>query len=136
MILGRLGADPELRYGQSGGAITNLRVATDESYRDKDGNKVEQTEWHSVVVFGKAAENCNQYLRKGSQIFLEGKLNTRKWQDKNGQDRYTTEIRADRVQFIDSRRDNVQTAPATTAAPAYSQASFPSEATGMEDIPF
>lgn len=143
MILGRIGADPELRYGQGGGAITNLRIATDESYRDKEGNKVEQTEWHSVVVFGKAAENCNQYLHKGSQVLVEGKLNTRKWQDKNGQDRYTTEIRADRVQFLDSRRDGgQQEQQATRPAPTSnfhnyaSQNAFPSEARSMDDIPF
>lgn len=120
MIIGRLGADPELRYTQAGQPICSMRIATDESYTDKDGNRVERTEWHSVVVFGKTADYCNQFLRKGSLVYVEGKLATRKWQDKNGQDRYTTEIRADHVQFLEKRenggpkpaqrkeRDNVQ----------------------------
>ena len=103
MIIGRLGRDPELRYTQSGSPVASLRIATDESYTDKDGQRVDRTEWHSVVVFQRSAENCNQYLRKGSLVYVEGKLTTRKWQDQNGQDRYTTEIRADRVQFLDRR---------------------------------
>ena len=106
MIIGRLGADPELRYTQSGSPVASLRIATDESYTDKDGNRMERTEWHRVVVFQRSAENCNQYLRKGSLVYVEGKLTTRKWQDQNGQDRYTTEIRADRVQFLDRRNSN------------------------------
>ena len=106
MVIGRLGRDPELRYTQSGSPVASLRIATDESYTDKDGNRMERTEWHSVVVFQRAAENCNQYLRKGSLVYVEGKLTTRKWQDQNGQDRYTTEIRADRVQFLDRKGSN------------------------------
>ena len=108
MIIGRLGADPELRYTQAGQPICSLRVATDESYTDKDGNRVERTEWHSVVTFGKTADHCNQFLRKGSLVYVEGKLSTRKWQDQNGQDRYTTEIRADRVQFLGKRENGPQ----------------------------
>ena len=107
MIIGYLGRDPELKYAASGMPITNLRIATDESYVDRDGNKVERTEWHSVVVFQRAAENCANYLSKGSLVFVEGSLQTRKWQDQQGQDRYTTEIRALRVQFLD--RNNVDT---------------------------
>ena len=108
MIIGRLGADPELRYTQAGQPICSLRVATDESYTDKDGNRVERTEWHSVVTFGKTADHCNQFLRKGSLVYVEGKIATRKWQDQQGQDRYTTEIRADRVQFLDRKEDGPQ----------------------------
>lgn len=100
-IIGRLGRDPELRYGQSGGAVANLNVATDESYNDRDGNKVERTEWHRITVFGRMAENCGNYLAKGSLVYVEGSLTTRKWQDQNGQDRFTTEIKAQRVQFLD-----------------------------------
>ena len=103
MIIGRLGRDPELKYAASGMPITNLRIATDESYVDRDGNKVERTEWHSVAVFQRAAENCANYLSKGSLVFVEGSLQTRKWQDQNGQDRYTTEIKALRVQFLDRK---------------------------------
>ena len=104
-IIGRLARDPELRYTQNGSAIANMTVATDESFTGSDGNKVERTEWHRVTVFGKTAENCVNYLGKGSLVHVEGSLATRKWQDQNGQDRYTTEIKAQRVQFLD-RRDH------------------------------
>ena len=102
-IVGRLSRDPEIRYTQNGSAIANMTVATDESFVGSDGNKVERTEWHRVTVFGKAAENCGNYLGKGSLVHVEGSLATRKWQDQNGQDRYTTEIKAQRVQFLDRR---------------------------------
>ena len=105
MLIGRLGRDPELRYTQTGSPIASLNIATDESYVDRDGNKVERTEWHRVSVFQRQAENCANYLAKGSLVYVEGSLQTRKWQDQNGQDRYTTEIRADRVQFLDRRDD-------------------------------
>ena len=100
MIIGRLGRDPELRYTQSGSPVATLNVATDESYMDRDGNKVERTEWHRVSVFQRQAENCANFLTKGSLVYVEGSLQTRKWQDQNGQDRYTTEIKAQRVQFL------------------------------------
>lgn len=128
MIIGRLGADPELRYTQSGQATCSLRVATDESYTDKDGNRVERTEWHRVAVFGKTAENCNQYLGKGSLVYVEGKLLTRKWQDQNGQERYTTEIRAERVLFLD-RKENAAQKPAQ-------RKERDSEQNDMDSIPF
>lgn len=102
-IVGRLSRDPEIRYTQNGSAIANMTVATDESFVGSDGNKVERTEWHRVTVFGKAAENCGNYLGKGSLVHVEGSIATRKWQDQNGQDRYTTEIKAQRVQFLDRR---------------------------------
>ena len=102
-LLGRLARDPEIRYTQNGSAIANMTVATDESFAGSDGNKVERTEWHRVTVFGKMAENCGNYLGKGSLVHVEGSLQTRKWQDQNGQDRYTTEIKAQRVQFLDRR---------------------------------
>ena len=105
MIIGRLGRDPELRYSQSGAPVCTLNVATDESYTDRDGNRVDRAEWHRVVVFQKAAENCSQYLTKGSLVFVEGSLQTRKWQDQQGQDRFTTEIKAQRVQFLDRKAD-------------------------------
>lgn len=159
MIIGHLGADPELRYTQSGSPVATLRIATDESYTDRDGNRVERTEWHRVVVFQRAAENCNQFLRKGSLVYVEGRLTTRKWQDQNGQDRYTTEIRADRVQFLDrknaapgddamgyaSRQPSPRPAQAPRQAPRQAPPqesyedlgpAFPSEASTMDDIPF
>ena len=103
MIIGRLGRDPELRYSQTGAPVATLNIATDESYNDREGNKVDRTEWHRVVVFQRAAENCANYLAKGSLVFVEGSLQTRKWQDQQGQDRYTTEIKAQRVQFLDRK---------------------------------
>ena len=103
MIIGRLGQDPELKYSASGMPMTNLNVATDESYTDKEGNKVEKTEWHRVVVFQRQAENCVNYLGKGSLVYIEGSLQTRKWTDQQGQDRYLTEIKAQRVQFLDRK---------------------------------
>lgn len=160
MLIGRLGRDPELRYAASGTPMANLRIATDESYTDRDGNKVERTEWHSVVVFQRQAENCANYLVKGSLVFVEGSLQTRKWQDQQGQDRYTTEVKAARVQFLDRKGsgqseyggapagDNQQFGGGRNNAPQpqrqqprNTQAedlgpAFPSEASGMDDVPF
>ncbi len=98
-IMGRLGFDPETRYTSGQTAVTTLRIATSESWV-KDGQRQEQTEWHRVVVWGKQAENCAKYLAKGRQVFVEGRLQTRAWDDKTGQKRYTTEINASSVQFI------------------------------------
>lgn len=105
MLIGRLGRDPELRYAANSFPVATLRIATDESYTNRDGKKVERTEWHTVIVFQRQAENCQTYLKKGNLVFVEGSLQTRKWQDQQGQDRYTTEIKASRVQFLD--RNNV-----------------------------
>ena len=144
-IIGRLGSDPETRYSQSGQPNTSLRIATDESYRDRDGNRVERTEWHRVVTFGRTAENCAQYLSKGSLVYVEGKLATRKWNDQTGQERYTTEIKAERVQFLE-KRENVAQRPAQRQERRCIRASdeevedlgpvFPSEPANMDDIPF
>ncbi|MCH5276495.1 MAG: single-stranded DNA-binding protein [Desulfovibrionaceae bacterium] len=159
MIIGHLGRDPELRYTQNGTPVTTLNVATDESYMDKDGNKVERTEWHRVVVFQRSAENCSQYLSKGSMVFVEGRLQTRKWQDQQGQDRYSTEIKADRVQFLDRKGDRAPGGPGTgddssrhapsggrgqqprraPQQPSYDEDMgpiFPSEVSNMDDMPF
>ena len=100
MLIGNLGKDPEVKYTQSQLAVANLTVATTEKKKNQDGQWAEQTEWHTVVTFGKTAENCGQYLTKGKKVYVEGSLRTRKWQDKNGQDRYTTEILAQTVQFL------------------------------------
>ena len=101
ILVGNLGADPETKYGPSGDAITNLRIATSESWTDKNtGQKQERTEWHRVVVFKKLAEIAAEYLRKGSQVYIEGSLRTRKWQDKEGRDQYTTEIVASEMQML------------------------------------
>lgn len=100
ILVGRLGQNPELRNTPGGAAVTNFSVATNESWNDKNGQKQERTEWHRVVVWGKLAELCQQYLQKGRQVYLEGRLQTRQWQDKDGQTRYTTEIQAQTVQFL------------------------------------
>ena len=105
ILVGNLGKDPETRYAPSGDAICNITLATTDTWRDKaSGEKREATEWHRVVFFGKLAEIAGQYLRKGSQVYVEGSLRTRKWQDKDGQDRYTTEIRADEMKMLGSRQ--------------------------------
>ena len=104
IIVGNLGKDPETRYAPSGDAITNITVATTDSWKDKStGEKKEATEWHRVVFFGRLAEIAGEYLKKGRSVYVEGRLRTRKWQDKEGQDRYTTEIVADQMQMLGSR---------------------------------
>jgi single-strand DNA-binding protein len=104
IIIGNVGGDPETRYMPSGSAVTNLTVATNESWKDKQtGEQKERTEWHRVAMFNRLAEIAAEYLRKGSQVYIEGKLRTRKWQDKSGNDRYTTEIIADEMQMLGGR---------------------------------
>ena len=100
IVLGRLGQNPELKYTPSGAAVCNFSCATSESWTDRNGQKQEKTEWHRVVVWGKLAELCNQYLAKGRQVYVEGSLQTRSWEDKNGVKRYTTEINARTIQFL------------------------------------
>ncbi len=104
ILIGNLGRDPETRYMPDGGAITNISVATTDVWKDKQGEKQEKTEWHRVAFFGKLAEIAGEYLKKGSQVYVEGRLQTRKWQDKEGVDKYTTEIVADRMQMLGSRQ--------------------------------
>ncbi|MGE5493025.1 MAG: single-stranded DNA-binding protein [Actinomycetota bacterium] len=105
ILVGNLGADPETRYTASGDAVCNIRLATTDSWKDKQsGEKREMTEWHRVVFYRKLAEIAGQYLKKGSQVYLEGRLKTRKWQDKDGQDRYTTEIEATEMQMLGGRQ--------------------------------
>ena len=103
ILLGHLGRDPEMRYQPSGGAIANFSIETSETFKDKEGNKQERTEWHRVVLFGRTAEIAGEYLRKGSMAYVEGRLQTRKWTDKEGQERYTTEIVGDRLQLVGAR---------------------------------
>jgi single-strand DNA-binding protein len=104
ILIGNLGADPEVRSMPNGNYVANLRLATTESWKDRNsGESQEKTEWHRVVVFGRTAEIAQQYLRKGSKVFIEGKLQTRKWQDQSGQDRYSTDVVADNMQMLDSR---------------------------------
>jgi single-strand DNA-binding protein len=104
IIIGNLGKDPETRYLPSGDAVTNITVATTESWKDKkSGDKQEHTEWHRISFFGRQAEVAGEYLKKGSPVYVEGRIRTRKWQDKDGQDRYSTEVVADRLQLLGSR---------------------------------
>ena len=104
ILLGNLGRDPELRYTQGGQAVANFSIATTERYSTKDGERQERTEWHNIVTWGRTAENCAQYLSKGSSCFVEGRLQTRDWEDREGHKRRTTEIVAQNVQFIGGRR--------------------------------
>jgi single-strand DNA-binding protein len=103
ILIGNLGADPETRYLPSGDAVTNIRIATTDVWKDKSGEKQEHTEWHRIAFFGKLAEIAGEYLKKGSPVYVEGRIRTRKWQDKEGQDRYSTEIVADRMQLLGNR---------------------------------
>ncbi|HDX0970679.1 single-stranded DNA-binding protein [Pasteurella multocida] len=107
IILGNLGNDPDIRTMPNGEAVAKISVATSESWIDKNtGERKTQTEWHSIVFYRRQAEICGQYLKKGSKVYVEGRLKTRKWQDQNGQDRYTTEIQGDVLQMLDSRQDS------------------------------
>ncbi len=103
MIIGRLGVDPEVRYTQNNTALANMRVATNERYRDSNGELQETTEWHRVVAWGRLAENCQQLLKKGSLVYFEGPIQTRSWEDKEGQKQYMTEIKALTMQVLESR---------------------------------
>ena len=107
IIVGTLGKDPEIRYTAGGSAVVNFSVATNETWKDKNtGEQVEKTEWHRIVMFGKLAEIAGEYLKKGAQVYLEGKIQTRKWQGQDGQDRYTTEILANEMQMLGGRGGN------------------------------
>lgn len=141
IIVGNLGNDPETRYMPSGGAVTNLSIATSESWKDKQtGEQKDRTEWHKVVMFQRLAEIAAEYLRKGSQVYIEGKLQTRKWQDNSGNDRYTTEIVADEMQMLGGRGGGGSAGFADNAAPATASASASASAAGPadfdDDIPF
>ena len=107
ILIGNLGQDPELRYTGNGTAVCNLRIATNESYKDQEGQLVEKTEWHSVVAWSRLAEICGEYLKKGSRVYFEGSLQTRSWEDRDGNTRYTTEIKAREMMMLDSRGGDV-----------------------------
>ena len=131
IIVGFLGNDPELRTMPNGEAVANISVATSEAWTDKStGERREVTEWHRIVFYRRQAEICGEYLKKGSRVYLEGRLRTRKWQDQNGQDRYTTEIQGDVLQMLDSRSDRQSDGYAQAAQPSSpSQAPSASQAT-------
>src|SRR5438132_14326858 len=148
ILIGNLGRDPETRYMPDGGAVTNVSIATTDIWKDKNGEKQEKTEWHRVVFFAKLAEIAGEYLKKGSQVYVEGRLQTRKWQDKDGQDKDSTEVVADRMQMLGSRQgmggaDREREAPAEREGAAARPAAKPTaKAAGgkfddlEDDIPF
>jgi len=150
ILVGNLGRDPEVRYSANGQAIANVTIATSESWKDKNtGEKQEKTEWHRIVFFGRLGEIAGEYLKKGSQIYVEGRLQTRKWQDKEGKDRYTTEIVANEMQMLGSKGGSGggdytgqagQSSQAASQAPASAPAQPATQAAGADDfdddIPF
>ena len=130
ILIGNLGDDPETKYTQSGSAVTNIRLATSESWKDKaTGQNQERTEWHRVCFFGKLAEIAGQYLKKGSKVYIEGSIHTRKWQGQGGQDRYTTEIKAREMQMLDGRGE-------ASGGQAKAAAQPQSDSFDDRDIPF
>jgi single-strand DNA-binding protein len=140
ILIGNLGRDPEVRYMPSGDAVANISIATTETWKDKNGEKQEKTEWHRVAMFGKTAEIAGEYLKKGSQVYIEGRLETRKWTDKEGKERYTTEIRADRMQMLGSRSGGSERmappeddVPRAAAAPAQKSGGA-AKGSGLEDL--
>lgn len=140
-IIGYLGRDVELKYSQNGLAFANISVATDESYTDRDGNRVDKTEWHRVVVYGKQAETSANFLRKGSQAYIQGSLQTRKWTDQNGIERYTTEIKAVRVLFLDRKENGQNTGQGYSNAASNGVNASQSQAqdiftSGPDEVPF
>lgn len=137
ILVGNLGADPESRFAPSGDAICNISVATTETWKDKNtGDKKEATEWHKVGFYGRLAEIAGQYLRKGSQVYIEGSLCTRKWKDKNGQDRYTTEIRGDVMKMLGGKPEGQQQPAAPRQQAPQRQHTAPPAGIFDDDIPF
>ena len=138
ILVGNLGKDPDMKYTASGAAIANITVATSESWTDKQsGEKKEKTEWHRVVMFRRLGEIAGEYLKKGSQVYIEGKLQTRKWQDNSGNDRYTTEIVANEMQMLGGRGGGGSAGFSQDSAPAQSAAPQPAAAGEFDDdIPF
>ena len=138
ILIGRLGGDPEVRYTPSGVAVANFNIATSEEWKDKDsGEKKERTEWHRIVAWRKLGEICGEYLSKGRQVYIEGRLQTRDWEDRDGNKRYTTEIVATDVQFLGARDSSETAGPRGTSST--SSADFqgaPAQGPGDDDIPF
>ena len=130
ILIGNLGNDPDMKYTSGGSAVANITIATSETWKDKEsGEKQEKTEWHRVSAFGRLAEIIGEYLRKGSQVYIEGRIQTRKWQDKDGQDRYTTEVIANEMKMLGSKSES--------AAPQeHQQSNQANGANANEDIPF
>lgn len=141
ILIGNLGRDPEVRYTPNGLAVANLNIATSETWKDKQsGENQERTEWHRIALYARLAEIAGEYLRKGSKIYIEGRLQTRKWQDKNGQDRYTTEIIADSLQMLDSKGGSNNMSDNMSAPEMATESASPTPASSTDsfddDIPF
>ncbi|MBN1475000.1 MAG: single-stranded DNA-binding protein [Syntrophaceae bacterium] len=130
ILIGRLGKDPEVRYTPDGTMVTNFNLATDEQWKDKNGEKAQRTEWHRIVTFGKLAEICGNYLVKGKLVFVEGRIQTRSWEDKDGVKRFTTEIVASNMQMLDSKGQSK--APENSSSDSAAGGS----AAGSDDVPF
>lgn len=136
ILIGNLGADPDARMTAQGSTVTNLNIATDESYKDKNtGQMVPKTEWHRVVMFNRLGEIAKDYLRKGSKVYIEGKLQTRKWQDQGGNDRYTTEIIAQEMQMLDSKQGDSAPTPSQQGYQAPPAQQSHAQASPMSGIP-
>lgn len=153
ILIGRLGADPEVRYTPSGAPVANFRMATSETWNDKQGQRQEKTEWHRIVVWGKLAELCGEYLSKGRLVFIEGRLQTRQWDDRDGNKRYTTEIQAREVTFLGGRGEGGEpvhkksagagadpagqsSSPGTNESPEDSGFDYGPPPMGDDDVPF
>lgn len=141
MLIGNLGADPEVRYMQDGTCVCNINIATTESWKNRDGEKQEHTEWHRVALWGKLGEIASQYLKKGSRVYIEGRIETRKWQDRDGNERYSTNIRAREMKMLSGRNDDRGTNPAASSPapgpenkPAVSNDPF-ADAPNFNDVP-
>ena len=142
ILIGNLGADPETRFTQDGTCVCNIRLATTERFKNRDGERQERTEWHRVVMWGKLGEIANEYLKKGARVYIEGKIETRKWTDRDGNDKYTTEIRANEMKMLSSRDSGAPSQggakPAATGAQKDPFADAPdfSDTPVDDDIPF
>lgn len=140
ILIGNLGRDPEVRYLPNGDAVTNISLATTETWKDKEGTKQEKTEWHRVTFYRRLAEIAGEYLKKGSQIYVEGRLETRKWQDKEGQDRYTTEIIASEMKMLGSRAGSGEPADREAGGSGQRPTGAPAKPSKLDDfeddIPF
>jgi single-strand DNA-binding protein len=134
ILVGRLGKDPEVKYTQTGVPVARFTIATDESWKDQSGEKQQRTEWHNIVAWRKLAEICGQYLNKGKLVYIEGRLQTRSWEDKEGNKRYTTEVQADNMVMLSARTDEARQEKGVAAA-ASSNSGFEAEITD-DDVPF
>jgi len=139
ILVGRLGKDPEVRHLENGAAVANFSIATSETYKDKSGTRQEQTEWHNIVFWRGLAEIAEKYLKKGSQIYVEGKLRTRSWQDKDGHTRYTTEVVGDQLTMLGGKTENntyVPDEPAVSKEPTQNKGNVDLTSDEADDLPF